>query len=64
LQLDSGAKLVVAIEPAPTNPECLPRNMRREIADGRVIVSAKGVWDKEDTLVLNEDLPIPPPPAS
>ena len=53
--LDSGAKLVVAIEPAPANLECLRRNMSREIAAGRVIVYAKGVWDKEDTLVLNED---------
>ena len=53
--LESGAKLVVAIEPAPKNLECLRRNLSREIADGRVIVSPKGVWDKEDILVLNED---------
>jgi FkbM family methyltransferase len=53
--LDSGARLVVAIEPAPANLECLRRNMSREIAAGRVIVSPKGVWDKEDMLVLNED---------
>lgn len=53
--LESGAKLVVAIEPAPKNLECLRRNLSREIADGRVIVSPKGVWDKEDVLVLNED---------
>ena len=53
--LDSGAKLVIAIEPAPANLECLRRNMSGEIAAGRVIVYAKGVWDKEDTLVLNED---------
>jgi FkbM family methyltransferase len=53
--LDSGAKLVVAIEPAPANLECFRRNMSREIAAGRVIVYPKGVWDKEDMLVLNED---------
>jgi FkbM family methyltransferase len=53
--LDSGAKLVVAIEPAPGNLECFRRNMSREIAAGRVIVCPKGVWDKEDMLVLNED---------
>lgn len=53
--LDSGARLVVAIEPAPGNLECFRRNMSREIADGRVIVCPKGVWDKEDMLVLNED---------
>jgi FkbM family methyltransferase len=53
--LDSGARLVVAIEPAPGNLECFRRNMSREIAAGRVIVCPKGVWDKEDMLVLNED---------
>ena len=53
--LDSGAKLVVAIEPAPGNLECFRRNLSREIAAGRVIVCPKGVWDKEDMLVLNED---------
>jgi FkbM family methyltransferase len=53
--LDSGAKLVVAIEPAPANLECFRRNMSQEIAAGRVIVCPKGVWDKEDMLVLNED---------
>jgi len=53
--LDSGAKLVVAIEPSPGNLECFRRNMSREIAAGRVIVCPKGVWDKEDMLALNED---------
>ncbi len=53
--LDSGAKLVVAIEPAPANLECFRRNMSREIAAGKVIVCPKGVWDKEDMLVLNQD---------
>jgi FkbM family methyltransferase len=53
--LDSGAKLVVAIEPSPGNLECFRRNMSQEIAAGRVIVCPKGVWDKEDMLALNED---------
>src|SRR5438093_2776105 len=53
--LYSGARLVLAIEPAPGNLECFRRNMSREIASGRVIVYPKGVWDKEDMLVLNED---------
>jgi FkbM family methyltransferase len=53
--LATGAKLVVAIEPAPENLECLRRNLAKEIADGRVVVCPKGVWDREDTLTLNRD---------
>ena len=48
----SGASKVVAIEPSPENVECLKRNFAREIADGRVIVYAKGVWDKDDVLKM------------
>ena len=53
--LNAGAKLVVAIEPAPENLECLRRNFARQIEAGRVIVYAKGVWDREDFLTLNVD---------
>ncbi len=53
--LASGAKLVVAIEPAPENVECLRRNLAREITERKVVVWPKGVWDKEDTLTLNRD---------
>ncbi len=53
--LKAGAQTVVAIEPAPDNVECLRRNFLKEIAAGRVIVAAKGVWDKEDILPLYED---------
>jgi FkbM family methyltransferase len=48
--LSSGARLVVAIEPAPENIECLNRNFAEEIQAGRVIVYPKGVWDREETL--------------
>jgi FkbM family methyltransferase len=48
--LKAGAKLVVAVEPAAPNLVCLRRNLAAEIAEGRVIVSAKGVWDRETTL--------------
>jgi len=51
--LDAGARLVVAIEPAPENVACLRRNFANEIASGRVIVYPKGVWDKDDVLVLH-----------
>ncbi len=50
--LSLGAKLVVAVEPAPENLECLRRNFASEIAAGRVIVYPKGVWDREDVLTL------------
>ena len=50
--LAAGAKLVVAIEPAAENLECLRRNLSDEIRAGRVVVVPKGVWDREDTLTL------------
>jgi FkbM family methyltransferase len=53
--LRQGAKLVVAIEPAPANLECLRRNLKGEIASGQVIIYPKGVWDKEEILPLFED---------
>jgi FkbM family methyltransferase len=49
-----GAKKVVAIEPAPNNLESLRRNFAKEVAEGRVIIYAKGVWDKDDFLTLHE----------
>jgi len=53
--LKAGAKLVVSIEPAPENLECLRRNFAKDVADGRVIIYPKGVWDKEDVLELRRD---------
>ncbi len=50
-----GAKLVVAIEPAPENVLCLRRNLEREIAGGRVIVVPKGVYDREGTIAFKQD---------
>lgn len=55
-----GASRVVAIEPAPWALECLRRNFPEEIRAGRVIVFPKGVWDHDDTLLLN----VPPGMAS
>lgn len=51
----AGAAKVIAIEPAPENLECLRRNFAAEIADGRVVVYPKGVWDKDDVLKLRVD---------
>ncbi len=53
--LKAGAKLVVAIEIAPENLECLRRNFAGEIRAGSVVVYPKGVWDKDDFLTLNVD---------
>ncbi len=53
--LRHGAKLVVAFEPAPENIEVYRRNFKQEIAAGKVILVPKGVWDKEDTLMLKRD---------
>ena len=53
--LKAGAKLVVAIEVFPPSAECVRRNLAAEIAQGRVIVYPKGVWDQDDMLTLNVD---------
>ena len=53
--LKAGARLVVAIEITPASAECIRRNLAAEIAAGRAIVYAKGVWDRDDTLTLNVD---------
>ena len=48
--LDRGAKLVVEIEPSPESVECIRRNLAKEIAGGRVVIVAKGIWDSEGAL--------------
>lgn len=53
--LNRGAKIVVAIEPAPENVESLRRNFATQIAAGQVIVYPKGVWDKDDVLAMQID---------
>ena len=53
--LAAGARLVVAVEPAPENLECLRRNFADEVQVGRVLICPKGVWDKEELLTLNVD---------
>ena len=50
--LAAGARLVVAIEPAPENFACLRRNLSSQVAAGRVVLCPKGVWDKDDSLTL------------
>ena len=48
--LDRGADIVVAVEPSPLNLECLRRNFGGDVANGRVVLIDRGVWDAEDTL--------------
>jgi FkbM family methyltransferase len=48
--ISKGAPKVIAFEPAPQTALCLRRNLAKEIADGRVVVIEKGVWDEETTL--------------
>lgn len=53
--LNAGAKLVIAVEPSPDAVESLRRNMVMEIAERRVIVYPKGVWDREETLTFYQN---------
>jgi len=50
--LNSGAAVVVAIEPSPENLRALKLNFAPEIAAGRVIVEPVGVWDSAGTAKL------------
>ena len=51
--LDKGAKVVIAIEPAPEALECLRRNFAAEVSSGRVVIYPKGVWNKDEELPLS-----------
>ena len=53
--LDAGAKIVVAVEPAPQNIESPRWNFSQEIAAGQVVVYPQGVWDREEMLPLYSD---------
>jgi len=55
LALAAGARQVVAIEISPSSAECIRRNLAPDIAAGRAIVYPKGVWNREDKLMLNVD---------
>jgi FkbM family methyltransferase len=50
--LSAGAKLVIAIDPAPSAVACLRRNFEAEIRTGRVIIYPKGVWSRDADLEL------------
>ena len=48
-----GAEKVIAIDPDPTQVECLRRNFAVEIAEGRLIVVPKAIWSSEGSMTLN-----------
>ena len=48
-----GAEKVIAIDPDPTQVECLRRNFSAEIAEGRLIVVPKAIWSSEGSMTLN-----------
>jgi FkbM family methyltransferase len=52
LVLEMGASKVIAVEPALGNQASLQRTFYREIAEGRVKLYPKGVWNKDDFMTL------------
>jgi FkbM family methyltransferase len=50
--LKAGASLVVSIEPAPENLECLRKTFAAEVAAGKVVIYSKGVWDRDEVLEI------------
>jgi len=53
--LNAGAATVIAVEPAPENVESLRRNFAPEIASGRVVIQALGLWNQPAELPLRVD---------
>ncbi len=51
--LNSGAAHVVIVEPSPLNVKALNRNFADEIAEGRVTVIPKALWNEPDTMKLS-----------
>lgn len=51
--LSKGAGKVIVVEPSDEALACIRLNHRAEIESGRVVVYAKGVWDREERLWLS-----------
>lgn len=51
--LRAGAAKVIASEPSPENLECLRRNFKEEIEQGRVTLYPKGLWNCAERLQLH-----------
>ena len=54
--LRAGASKVIAIEPSPEALWCLRRNFAKEVAEGKVVIYEKGIWDEEKTLTFFANL--------
>ncbi len=52
--LRRGAAKTILVEPDPTNLECIRRNFKKEIADGRVVVVPEGAWSSRSTLQFSK----------
>ncbi len=50
-----GASRVIAVEPAPWKEPCLRKTFAQEIAQGKVTIYPKGVWNTEAELLLDVD---------
>jgi FkbM family methyltransferase len=53
--LSRGASRVIEVEPAPWKEPCLRKTFGREIAEGKVTIVAKGVWNADTELTLDDD---------
>jgi FkbM family methyltransferase len=51
--LRAGARKVVAVEPAPVSVECIRRNAAMEARGDCIVVYPKGVWNKDDFLIMS-----------
>lgn len=51
--LDRGASRVIAVEPFRQNIECLERNFKNEVEQGKVIIYRKGLWHEEAELPIH-----------
>jgi len=50
--LDRGARMVIAVEPEPTNCACFQRTFEKEIREGRVVLLREALWNQPGTLAL------------
>jgi len=50
-----GPKLVISVEPAPSNLSCLRRNLAPELQSGRSLIIPAGLWSQDGELMLSLD---------
>jgi FkbM family methyltransferase len=52
--LRRGASKCILVEPDPVNVECIRRNFKKEIEQGRIILVPEGAWSTHSTLTFSE----------